>query len=725
MGCRVNEWAGTSWGGTVVATQAPAGPSRGTGMAAKAATGWEPTWNGLNVPSDSLRSRNPLRAMRDAQALYWTHPWVGGAEDTVTRKVVGLPWHLEDGDEDTVDDQERSPQLKEIRRLIEKPQDALPPEDRQVGCGTWRGMESLISRHAGLCGVSYLFKDQVNTLGQPAALLYVNPARLFPVVHPRTGGLRGYVLDPQDSEGRGGTPIRRELIIPFYLRPPDWGALPKGLVERAMLKARLSTMTDQHTAFVLGTGGRIPGLVAPKDGYIDNAEVYDQLVRDIRISSEAPDAATRTTVLRGPIEFFNTAGDLDDLELPEFARLTRDDIYTIWGIYPTQGAIQAPGGMNSGETRHYEHEQLMTGSVHDRVEMIRETLQLQLLDLYESAPQLVIEEPDFDDKATPYEIAANAKDQPLTVNERRALLNLDPMPDYGPDGEPLGLAIILPTTLTTFGQGPEEGGSDQNPFPKAPQPKPEPVRVLPPEQMPAVTGAAPAVPQPPEPAKAGMSDVRRTLDRFVPAMQRSVSGALDEQRRSVVAKFRARGEAIRKRPSSAKALWDVPAENARMAKAIEPHALGIGVVVTVRTRNILGKADPFEERVEQELRTRTARRIVGINETTMAAIVDAIRDAFGDGDTVDQVAARLESLPAFDAARAELVARTESAYAYNAAAISSYREFNVTEVEVVDGDEDDICAPVNGQTWTLEQAEADPIGHPNCTRDFIPVVGGL
>lgn len=715
----MNDWDGTPWAGEAVTGSAVAvsGPPPGAArVVAKAATGWQDVYNPLNVPQSAL-SRSPLKRMREAQGLYWNHPWIGSAEDAVTRKVSGMPWHLEDSDKETVDDEERDPRLKVIRGLLEKPQAALAEDQRQVGYETWNTLVKVTSRHMGLCGPAYWYLDQLDSDGLPAAILYVNPARLWPVTND-AGRLLGYVLDPKDDQGRGGTPLERREIVPFYLTPPDWGALPTGLVERTMLKARITTLADQYAAYVLGTGGRIPGIVSPKDSYISDADQFNQLVADFRAVNEAPDAAKRTTILRGPIDFKETAGNPSDLDLLNMAKMNRDDIMAIWGMPSSQAGVSGQTvGLNSGETRRYEYQILMQGPVHDRVDVIRSTIQLRLLDRWQAVglnPQLVIEEPSFDDNTVPYELAHKAREQPLTVNERRAILELDPLPEYGPDGEPLGLAIVLPAILSTFGQGGEQDAPDGNPFANAP--RPEPVRVLPVPQL---------SPGPPAVAKAAGLDLRKTLDdRIVPAMQRAIQAVLGAQRAAVVAKLRSRGAAAARKPE---AIWDGPTEDRRLAKALRPHVAGIAATVTTKAAERLGqraKADPFADRVEQELLTRTGLRIVGINATTRDAVADAIRQGFADGLTVDEVATLIEELPTFDAARAELVARTESGYAYNHAAVESYREFGIERVEVIDGDFDAVCAAAAGQTWTLDEANANPLGHPNCTRDFAPVFGG-
>src|SRR5213079_588245 len=126
--------------------------------------------------------------------------------------------------------------------------------------------------------------------------------------------------------------------------------------------------------------------------------------------------------------------------------------------------------------------------------------------------------------------------QPLTWNERRAILSLDPLPDYGPDGEPLGLAIVLPSLYTIIAQGPEPG-NPTNPFGNAPQPKPEPI----PPPSPFGTTAVP-LPQIPAtvPAKAGgFLGLRKAIDqRVVPAMRKTLDAFLASQRSEIVERIR-------------------------------------------------------------------------------------------------------------------------------------------------------------------------------------------
>lgn len=725
-----SEWDGTPWGGTTVAPSTFPVPRDGMAQVAKAATGWQSSFSG-DKPMLSAINQTPAKRMREAQSLYFNHPWIRRAESTVSSKVAGLPWHVEDENLDEVDDETTDIRLQTIRDLLEKPQAALPPDQRQPGITTRRGLVSITSRHMGLCGLSYWFLDQMDQNGAPLAIIYVNPARLTPDATP-SGNLIGWRLDADDY-GRGGTPLRTDQVLPFYLEVPDWGATTTGLVGAAALKARIVTASDMHALSVLGTGGRIAGLVSPKDGYIDDPDRFAQLERDFRTVNEAPDAAKRMTILRGPIDFNKTAADPQELGLLALSSSGRDDIFATWGVPPSQAGVPEARGLNSGESGKHEYEVLMTGPVHDRVVAIQETVQFDLLDRWQVQginPTLVIEEPEFDDDGPAYTIAQAARELPLTNNQRLELIGKDPLPEYGPDGEPLGLAILLPSTLTTWAQGGEKDAAPDDPFPNAPKPKPA---IVPPPPF----GIAQAKVIPPPqlaPGKAGFSGLRASVDkRMVPAVQKAVGKFLAEQRADIVARLRSASS----RQLKDESFWfRGDAWDKALTKALRPHLAGIAETVTKRTADILapGKAkppkkviaaveateiDPFTAKVEQYVLAQTGVRIGGINETTRQAVADVIRAGIAESLTASDIADRIEQLPAFDEARAELVARTESAFAYNAASITSFREYGVSQVQAIDGDSDEECAARNGNVYSIDEA-ADIEDHPNGTLDWVP-----
>jgi hypothetical protein len=118
-----------------------------------------------------------------------------------------------------------------------------------------------------------------------------------------------------------------------------------------------------------------------------------------------------------------------------------------------------------------------------------------------------------------------------------------------------------------------------------------------------------------------------------------------------------------------------------------------------------------------------AERVVGINETTKAAIRAAVHAANQAGEGMPELAARIRQLGEFGPLRARTIARTESGTAYNTLSVAAYRASGVvTTVEVLDGTDDGPCAAAHGSVWTLDDAAKRPLEHPNCVRAFAPIV---
>ena len=133
------------------------------------------------------------------------------------------------------------------------------------------------------------------------------------------------------------------------------------------------------------------------------------------------------------------------------------------------------------------------------------------------------------------------------------------------------------------------------------------------------------------------------------------------------------------------------------------------------------KADSFLEKVIALVRASAGSRITAINQTTRDEIQRLVVLGVEAGLGPAELAQTISDSTSFNAARAELVARTETMNAYNEAALHTYREFEVTEVEAIDGDDDAECAARNGKRYPIDEAFgiAD---HPQGTLDWIPVV---
>ncbi|GEO26680.1 hypothetical protein AAC03nite_24650 [Alicyclobacillus acidoterrestris] len=117
-----------------------------------------------------------------------------------------------------------------------------------------------------------------------------------------------------------------------------------------------------------------------------------------------------------------------------------------------------------------------------------------------------------------------------------------------------------------------------------------------------------------------------------------------------------------------------------------------------------------------------------IDEDTRKALQKWLHEQLKAGLTWQEIADELDmqggqiGFPYMSDWRARRIARTEAAFAYNRGQFASLRDAGIGKVEVIDGTQDDICATVNHKIWTLEEAEANPLGHPHCSRHFIGII---
>ena len=665
---------------------------------AKAVTGpgaYAMTW----YPSTQSLSRDPNKLMAEAEALY-RQPWVNVAERAVTSRLVRLPWHLETDDGDTVDDTSQEP-LRAVLRLLERP-------NRKM---TRRQLWSVTSRHLGLTGNSFWFLDQADENGAPLEILYINPARMTPALD-AANNVIGWMLDgPENSvtgsAGNPGVPLMVEEVIHFRLDEPDFGVWGIGLAEAAQRKISLAKTTDGYIAGVLGSGGRITGILAPKDERTQYTEdEFKQYANDWRRIVEDPNAAKRLQISKKPVEMVQTSMSPRDLLLPDVAKMARDDVLGVWGVPLSQVGIPTPAGLNSGEKGKYDEAAIMQGPVRERGDILQEKAQYELLDRFNLGLQVVIDHPEFDDRKPLFEAAELAKVIPLRNRERRELIGLDPL-----DDEELDEQVWIASTMTQMGAEPET--------------PPTPLMPPPPASGEASTAEEEEVVEDVAKAKLNMSGIRTKAEQaYTPRLKEAVRVALANQRGDIARSVKKRYDHLVTKASDTAVWWNAKRENERLGKAILPLLEDEARTVGGRVRSTLilpaMKADSLESVVEF-VRERAGERIADINDTTREEIARLIETGVSEGLSPSDLATLIEDSTSFNDSRAELIARTETMLAYNDTALRTFGQYDVAQVQAIDGDDDAVCASRNGNIYSLEDA-LNISDHPNGTLDWIPVV---
>jgi HK97 family phage portal protein len=658
-------------------------------------------------PLDAGRT-DTARFMKKAQQISHTARWVTAAERVISGKFATVGWHLEDieGQEIT---ENGGTELADFRRLIERPNPRM----------TRRVLWQITSRHLGVCGNAFWFLDQRNlSTGAPLSIYYINPARMTPVAD-KAGILTGWALDAETDYAWGqGVPLELDEVLHFVFEPPDWGHLGHGLVEAALSVLDIQRYADRFAAGTFATGGKRGGIAGPKEGILPD-DVYQSLQANFRAIAESPDSERRTIVTSGAVDYTATSSTPDELELVEMLTLARDDTLALWGVPLSQLGTMAARGLNSGETVKYEEAALWQNAIHTRVVAVWEVLQYQLIDRINPDWQFVIEEPTFDDQEPLYKLADLAKTQPLSQLERRKLVGLGPIGDD--ENDPRNAEVWLPKGFTRIYPEPEE------------ETEPAPV---PPSLVPSPSGLADDQAEAEDDAE---ETTRKASVSPLAALRAEIDKTATPDIKGAVTRFlaKARDEAVRfarhrarKTKDGSKALgrtWD-----AELSAAIMPKERAIAAEVAGEVRKVVpkaAKADPFEEDAIDYVRTRGGERITGINATTRDAVLEAVDDALeeaiadglGPDEAADLLSDRVGSLAIWDEARADLIARTETMFAYNDAALTSYRGLEVGQVVALDGDKDPECADRNGRTFSIDDAFSIA-DHPNGTLDWAPVV---
>jgi HK97 family phage portal protein len=282
----------------------------------------------------------------------------------------------------------------------------------------------------------------------------------------------------------------------------------------------------------------------------------------------------------------------------------------------------------------------------------------------------------------------------MMPNEARSEVGLDPVPD--------GDVLYVPTTVT-----PTDPSELIPPEPEpAPLAEPAPLRALPPPKSRRAAKAR---------GRSSAAGIARLKARYLGPMTRDVHALLQAEQAAALARLGARAKEVTHLGGDEEGAW-----HTLMERWYVRVLRGVGVLV----EDDLGTPIDVPDTVERAYLAEAGANVRGIVETTRAAVQQALLDAHLAGEGVQGAVTRIRDLPAFGTARARVVSRTELAIAANSASVDHYGASGlVTHVTVHDGDQDEPCASANGATWTLEEARANPIAHPQCVRAFSPQVG--
>jgi phage portal protein BeeE len=324
--------------------------------------------------------------------------WFYKAESRISRDLANLAWTLsyEDSEGDNAEEIvapqnnipfERLKPLEQFLRLSER------PNPYQTG----RQLKQQCQIRLDMTGRALIYLEGGDNGGLPTAMYGISPSRMWPS-HNAKGELVGWVLDRNSPSG--GTPFSADEIVAIEYAGIDD---PVGVIEAIYAQVPLTDLIARHVGDVLTTGGRLAGMISPKNRSLDEDE-YQDVLRAWRNVSSDPNAGRRLLVFPEPMDWTSGASTPTELGIPELSALTRDEILTAFPISPYMLGIPQPHGLASGEIRREERHDYWEATQHPRVEIWEDAIQQQLIPRYEAAVgrplDMDIEEPNLDDAET-------------------------------------------------------------------------------------------------------------------------------------------------------------------------------------------------------------------------------------------------------------------------------------------------------------------------------------
>ncbi len=669
---------------------------------------------GNGIPLSSLNDTPQKKAAACLRA--YKVGWFYKAGRKIADDVSGLDWSVSDGD---VEEGEAETTLD--RPDLRVPFDSLSPIDQ---------FQRLLERpNPSYTGRQLLRKTQVRldfagaacwylengTFGLPTAIYGISPARMWPS-YDKAGNLLGWVMD-KDSPS-GGVPFDKAEILWFTTGNATddevWGT---SVVEAVYSQVPLTDLMARHTANVLTTGGRLAGMLWPKERALTEDEFVDAQRAWRNVASD-PDAGKRLLIFPEPMEYASGASTPAEIGIPELAVLSRDEILTAFSLSPYQLGVPMPGGLNGAETRREDRRDYWEGTIHPRADLLEETIQVGLLSRYEDVLGQTLD----------FEIAEPNLDSATSLLEKagafRALVGIGFAAEE--TVKAVGLGHIkwdgLPLMLDPEHQAEMQTAQLESTVSDTTN-----------QDSSQTRQAVVDKPKPPVPAK--------SRDGVADTSQPRIAAFLAEQRDRVITAIRetypiksARREWATKSDPD---WWDRQREDEELAKTLRVTYVEAGRDGLQAVADRLGRIVPNKtvDRIVTDLSSYGGARIKDINERTLQRLTIELAEGTRRGYSISQL---IDGVPeegfkgilgvglengvgVWDGYRAEVISRTETALSYNRASLRAYDEFGVRTVLAYDGDGDEQCASRNGREYPVAEALMLE-DHPNGTLDWAPVL---
>lgn len=537
---------------------------------------------------------------------YRRNVWVYACVTEISRAVKGVPWQLfrvGRGEELEVDDHAlldvwQRPNLGQSGGAF-----------REALTGFWL-----------LAGNAYV---EAVLVGRDVRELHLlRPDRMK--VIPGERGVAGYEYKAGSTETR----FEPEQILHLRLFNPlnDWYGMSP--IEAAAYSIDQHNASGSWNKSLLDHFARPPGLLRTEE-WLDPNQM-DRLERVFEERWAGKDNAGRPIVLEGGLDWQAVGMTPAEMDWLEGRHENAAEILATYGVPPELVGLK-PG---TYENRREARKALYTEVILPLLDHLADELNAWLTPRFGDGLELRYDREAIealqDDRAAVWQ---RAKDSDfLSVDEKRALVGYDALPDGAGD------VVLVPATLLPLGA--------------MSRPEPEPDG----------DGQAGAKSLPLFGAGSDGAILWKAVDQLRLAWERrwqaEISRLLDDDARAAVTEMRAEpsdwAEQVVRALKGRRDVWHTALEALMRATAED---FGERTIAGSGLRQ--DPAQAFAAALDQWVATWTARKVVGITDTTREALTGIVREAVEQGNDLRQAREAIRSAAAVSTPRADVIARTE------------------------------------------------------------------
>ena len=509
-----------------------------------------------------------------------------------------------------------------------------------------------------LTGNAYWWMPK-NGLGVPECI-WVMPTPWTKIVPDENKFIKGYVVTPPSS-GKG-IPFEEDEVVHFKYPSPFslyYGASP---LMAAAYSADLNTHSKQWGISYFMNNAQPSGVLQTKNTLTPDAyrRLQDNWNRKHRGSSKAGKIA----ILEQELQYMKIGSDMGDMAFPELSRMNRDEILAIMGVPASKLGLVEDVNRANAEANDYTYQK---ETIVPKQKLIEEKINEKVMPIYDTGLYVEFESPVPEDKEFRLrERTEGIRSGYSSIDDERLI------DDKEPYELPETQTPLIPFSVTPAGT---IEATDPNP---APVPEPEPA---------STDSGDKAITKGKKMSREAKWNVFSAMMKPLEKIFAKTMETYFREQHSIVMqninRFKSMGKAANEQNLEDDIMFNMNEQNAKLVgkgKPVITQAFSSGAELAAAEMGI--SFDLIEPAIVRAVDPRIDFFAKSVNETTLKLIKKNVTAGLELGETIDEIAARLDKIYDFRIKHSsKLTSQTEVIGASNEGQLYSYKEAGVEEKE--------------------------------------------